>query len=65
MDLNNIVGQQPLSLAFLEGYIDWLDISKCQMSSPSEALPKWLTDLKSAGVDLQEFGDIEDSMWKM
>jgi hypothetical protein len=35
------------------------------MSTPSEALRKWLKDLKSAGVDLQEFGDIEDSMWKM
>ncbi|KAJ5840776.1 uncharacterized protein N7525_005964 [Penicillium rubens] len=35
------------------------------MSTPSEALRKWLKDLKSAGVDLQEFGDIEDSMWKI
>ncbi|KAJ6189715.1 hypothetical protein N7519_004623 [Penicillium mononematosum] len=65
VDLNNIVDQQTLLLAFLEGYTDWLDISKCQMSSPSEALRKWLTDLKSAGVDLQKFGEIEDSMWKM
>mgnify|MGYP006876449133 CR=1 FL=1 len=30
VDLNNIVDQQTLLLAFLEGYIDWLDISKCQ-----------------------------------
>jgi hypothetical protein len=62
--LNHVVDQQTLLLAFLEGYLDWLDVSKCQVSSPTEALRKWLTDLKSAGIDLQKFGEIEDSIWK-
>lgn len=64
VDLNHVVDQQTLLLAFLEGYLDWLDVSKCQISSPSEALQKWLTDLKSAGIDLQKFGEIESSIWK-
>jgi hypothetical protein len=64
VDLNHVVHQQTPLLAFLEGYLDWLDVSKCQVSSPTEALRKWLTDLKSAGIDLQKFGEIEDSIWK-
>lgn len=64
VDLNHVVDQQTLFLAFLEGYLDWLNVSKCQILSPGEALRKWLTDLKSAGIDLQKFGEIEDSIWK-
>lgn len=64
VDLNYVVDQQTLLLAFLEGYLDWLDVSKCQISSPSEALREWLADLKSTGIDLQKFGEIEDSIWK-
>jgi hypothetical protein len=64
VDLNHVVDQQTLLLAFLEGYLDWLDVSKCQIPSPNGALQNWLADLKTAGIDLQKFGEIEDSIWK-
>jgi hypothetical protein len=37
---------------------------QCQISSPNEALRAWLTDLKSTGIDIQEFGEIEHEIWK-
>ncbi|KAJ6090530.1 hypothetical protein N7486_009345 [Penicillium sp. IBT 16267x] len=64
VDLNHIVDRQTLLLAFLEGYLDWFDVSKCQILYLSGALQNWLTDLKSAGIDLQKFGEKEDSIWK-
>lgn len=64
MDIHHAVDQQTPFLAFLEGYLDWFDVSKCQISSPNEALRNWLTDLQAAGTDLEQFGDIEHSVWK-
>lgn len=63
-DLNHVVDRQTLLLAFLEGYLDWFDVSQCPLLFPSEALQKWLIDLENAGIDLQEFGEREDSIWK-
>lgn len=64
VDLNHVVGRQTPLLAFLEGYLDWFRVSQCLIVSPSEALRNWLTDLRGAGIDLQQFGKIEDSIWK-
>lgn len=64
VNMNHVVDRQTPLLAFLEGYIDWFEVSKYPLLSPSEALQNWLTDLKRAGVDLQNFGKIEDCIWK-
>jgi hypothetical protein len=64
VDSNHVVGRQTLLLAFFEGYLDWLNVSKCQIPSPNGALREWLADLKRAGLDLRKFGEIEDSIWK-
>ncbi|KAJ6070271.1 hypothetical protein N7467_011590 [Penicillium canescens] len=54
--LNHVVDQQTLLLAFLEGYLDWLDVSKCQVSSPTEALRNWLTDLNMLALIYKSSG---------
>lgn len=64
VDLNHVVDQQTLLLVFFEGYFDWSENFQYQILSPTGALQNWLTDLKGAGIDLQKFGEIEDSIWK-
>jgi hypothetical protein len=64
VNLTDVVGEQTLLLALLEGYIDRFDISQSKVWAPTEALRNWLSDLQNAGLDLQQFGEIDKSIWE-
>jgi hypothetical protein len=55
---------------FIDGYLDWIEFLELDCVELNTALKIWLRDLLSAGVDLEEFGRVEErayqagSAWK-
>lgn len=62
--LHLLSDRQTPFLSFLEGYITWLDKKKYLVMAWNSGFRVWLKDLQAAGVNLQQFGQNEEKVWK-
>jgi hypothetical protein len=63
IDIHHVVGRQTPLSAFLSGYFESFEYDMVTPSACNTALKIWLTDLKSAGVDLDDFGRAEKDLY--
>jgi hypothetical protein len=63
IDIHHVVGRKTPFSAFLSGYFRWCDHVEVAPSACNTALRIWLTDLKSVGVDLEDFGRAEKDLY--
>jgi hypothetical protein len=63
INIHHVVGRETSFSAFLSGYFQWCDHVEVAPSACNTALKIWLMDLKSVGVDLEEFGRAEKDLY--
>ncbi|KAJ5640000.1 uncharacterized protein N7484_007862 [Penicillium longicatenatum] len=64
VDVHHLLDRRTPFLSFLEGYITWLDEKKYLVMSWNSGFRVWLKELQAAGVNLQQFGQTEERIWK-
>jgi hypothetical protein len=63
IDIHHVVGNKTSFSSFLSGYFGWCDYVQVAPSTCNAALKIWLADLKSVGVDLEDFGQAEKDLY--
>ncbi|KAJ5885422.1 hypothetical protein N7495_009932 [Penicillium taxi] len=61
---HHVVGGMTPFLTFLGGFIYWWDFNDCVMGGWDDAIQAWIKDLQAEGIDLQNFGKMEEQVWK-